>query len=135
MFATLMTALLAAGMAQVDPPVDDEAPCNTHRPQQKAVIVVSRGEDGKPVADPEACTVRPGARIVWQAAADSGFEVVFRGATPDQNGRRRLGSNPDGPHQRIDISARRPDRKQAYHYDVVIAGEALDPVVIIDPLH
>jgi plastocyanin len=133
--ALLMSLLLAAGTMLADdtPLAGDEAWCNQQRPNQKAVIRVSAGDDGTIRVEPDTCTVAPGARLVWIAPKGTAFEVVFADDTPDEDGRPKITSQSTAKEERISIRSRRADSRQSFAYDVVVEGEMLDPVVIIDP--
>jgi plastocyanin len=131
----LMSVLLAASAMLSDDMVlaSDEAWCNTQRPNQKAVIRVSVDDAGTIHVDPDSCTVAPGARLQWIAPKGSRFEVVFETDSPDETGKLKIASQSTAKEERISIRALRSDTRRSFTYDVVLDGEVLDPVVIIDP--
>jgi len=83
--------------------------------------------------DPKECVVAPGTQIVWHLDKNQAFETEFAKDTPDPAVGTKLKSSRVFFHHEAKMTARAVEAKSSYDYMLTVNGEALDPVIIIDP--
>lgn len=136
--ATLLVAgLVGCGKqrppdAQVAPAADADGTWCGANAKGPVYINIIYAQDGMPSADPDQCTVDPGAEVTWRGpdGNPTSFAIKFKDVSPvDQD--ERLGLASDELDKQHKVKKKMSVKAGTYAYGIQANGKEKDPAIII----